>query len=339
MFENGILKIKPKKVIKDNTIFVTGATQKELEQAIGQFIDRYFDKIPKDYNFSVVEKDATHFVIYADERLDNWTFYFLVNYLEYPENIDYEIEIEGFTTGKEDKKLRGKRLLVFIAPNDTDYDNVFVTTSENECYKVDFGGNITPVELIKSYREPLLNVLEISKEDIKVTKVKTTKKSKEATSINEEQDRKIRFKVLSIIFALLIVSSWIIYIITHDERLFQRNTIFCGFVLWIWFFLDYKILRTNSTYLNCLKLSVIVASYGIVLFYLLAEIGHIHLILSSILPLLLLLIQRLTRKLYMKIMKQEPKVEHRGKFSNLIYTLILLSASLGIILYIGQLNK
>lgn len=329
-------------MIKDNTILVTGSNQRELEQAIGQFIDRYSDKIPKDYNFSVVEKDATHFVIYADERLDNWTFYFLVNYLEYPENIDYEIEIEGFTTGKEDKKLRGKRLLVFIAPNDTDYDNVFVTTSENECYKVDFGGNITPVELIKSYREPFLNDFQISKEnkeDKKNTKLKTTKKSKEAASINEEQDRKIRFKVLSIIFALFIVSSWFIYISTHDERLFQRNTIFCGFVLWIWFFLDYKILRTDSTYLNCLKLSVIVASYGIVLYYLLAEIGHIHLILSSILPLLLLLVQRLTRKLYMKILKHEPKVEHRGKFSNLIYTLTLFIASLGLTIYIGQLYK
>lgn len=326
-------------MIKDNTILVTGSNQIELEQAIDQFIDRYSDKIPKDYNFSVVEKDTTHFLIYADERLDNWTFYFLVNYLEYPENIDYEIEIEGFTTGKEDKKLRGKRLLVFIAPNDTDYDNVFVTTSENECYKVDFGGNITPVELIKSYREPFLNVQELSKEYKKVAKVKTTKKSKEATSINEEQDRKIRFKVLSIIFAILIVSSCLLYLSTHDERLFQRNTIFCGFVLWIWFFLDYKILRTDSTYLNCFKLSVVFTCYGIVLYYFLAEIGHIHLILSSILPLLLLLVQRQTRKLYLKIMKHEPKVEHRGKFSNLIYTLTLIIASLGLTIYFGQLYK
>lgn len=323
----------------DNFILIKGGTRIELEKALNQFLSNYSDKIQSDYSFQIHEQKDSHFVIHVDERLDNWTFYFLVNYLEYPENIDYEIEIEGFTTGKEDKKLRGKRLLVFIAPHDTEYDNVFVTTNENKCYKVDFGGKITPVELIKYYREPLLDELQISKEEKKVTKVKTTKKSIEVNSINEEEDRKIRFKVLSFIFAILLVSSWLIYFGSHDERLFQRSSIFCGFVLWSWFYLDYRILQTYSTYSNCMKLSVVFASYGIVLFFMLAEIGHIHLILSSLLPLILLLVQRPMRKLYMNLIKREPKIDNRGKFSDLIYTLTLFIASLGLIIYIGQLFK
>lgn len=323
----------------DNFILIKGGTRIELEKALNQFLSNYSDKIPRDYLFQLDDQKDSHFLLHVDERLDNLTFYFLVNYLEYPENIDYKVEIEGFTTGKKDKKLKGKRLLVFIAPNDTEYDNVLVTTNENECFKVDFGGKITPVEFIKSYREPFLNVLETSKEDKRITKLKSTIISTEVNSINEEQDRKIRFKVLSIIFAILIVSSWLIYFGSHDERLFQRSSIFCGFVLWCWLFIDYKILRTDSTYLYCMKLSVVFASYGIVLFFMLAEIGHIHLILSSLLPLILLLVQRPMRKLYMKIMKREPKIDSRGKISDVIYTMTLLYVSLGISIYLGQLYK
>ncbi len=50
--------------------------------------------------------------------------------------------------------------MVYISPMDKGYDNVFVTTSENENFKFDFVGQITKQKEIRAFRYPKDLVLE-----------------------------------------------------------------------------------------------------------------------------------------------------------------------------------
>merc|ERR1711991_412988 len=93
-------------------------------------------------------------LIKADNKLDNERFFYLINYLKYPENIQYDATVEGFTKGGSENVLKNKNLLVYISPTDNEYDNVLIATSENENFKVDFGGRIIKTAENKQYKLP-----------------------------------------------------------------------------------------------------------------------------------------------------------------------------------------
>jgi len=70
-------------------------------------------------------------------------FCYLINYISYPMELKWTADITGWTTIKPgDKwmsdKIPNKKIMVFIPPDDNEYDNVYVTTSENMGYKIPF---------------------------------------------------------------------------------------------------------------------------------------------------------------------------------------------------------
>jgi hypothetical protein len=144
----------------NNFIQIKNGHYNDIKKALRQWIDLYSNDLPDDFAFKLYKHGQDCHIIKTDERLNNELFYYLINYLNYPENIEYNINIEGFTTGKEDNILKNKKLLIYISPTDEDYDNVFVTTNDGKNYKVDFGGKITEANEMHSFKQPADLILE-----------------------------------------------------------------------------------------------------------------------------------------------------------------------------------
>jgi hypothetical protein len=265
-------------------------------------------------------------MIKADNRLDNERFFYLVNYLNYPEDIEYKVDIEGFTIGKDEYMLKNKILLVYIPPNDKEFDNVFVTTSENENFKVDFGGSVSMQAEGERFRLPDKLALD-NPEIIKVNK-------KEASRIQQQKNSdnlKKRFHIISLIALGAYLLNLLVPVFSNDLILFEKTTWFICISVGMWFCADYEMLSHNKYYFKCFWIAIGALLYG----YL---IGN-HFISSfletifaaSVAPLTLLIVQWPTRRVYKLIFQREPTtLDKSGPWADLPYTLILIF-SLGVL--------
>lgn len=307
-------------MINDNTIFIKGAAYNSVKKALRQWLDLYSEDLQDDLSFTLSKNGHTGYIIKADERLDNERFYYLVNYLKYPEEIEYTIDIEAFTTGRYENSLKNKKLLVYISPNDKEFDNVFVTTSENKNYKIDFGGKISEANESKIFQLPEIINLD-SPELIKLNKYETSRSKEEKSKKQIEK----RFKIIgSIAIALFIISLFIIF---YDIQIFINVTSYLGLGLGFWFLTDYEMLRSDKLYHNALVISISFLIYGLILREELITFILDFVLWATSYPLAILIIHWPLRKIFITTFKREPIIEFRnGRFSNIIYSIILLFA-------------
>jgi hypothetical protein len=299
----------------DNLIVIKGGAYADVKKALRQWVDNYSEKLQDDFIFKLFTNGRGKHAIQADERLDNSLFYYLVNYLDYPEGITYKIDLEGFTIGKEDNILKGKNLLVYISSTDKDGDNVFVTTPENENFKVNFSGKIIKTNEIKNYNQPIDLMFE-RQEILKVNKIELKQMQKRATKHGIDK----RFKIISIIFVILFLSTYVILSVLQDKVLFFISTMCLNYCVWLWFFFDYEMLRENKFYLRCFKIAVLCGIYGIILDSLNGN-GKMELTALGVYPLTFLMLRIPIRRAYLKLFKIEPKIDRSGNDG--VYTLIL----------------
>jgi len=307
----------------DNLISIKGGAYNDIKKALRQWIDLYSKDLADGLTFELYKNGIENYSIQADKKLDNERFYFLINYLNYPEGIDYKIDIEGFTIGKEKNQLKGKDLIVYISPTDNEYDNVFVTTSENKCFKIDFGGRITEEKNLKLYQLPLNLNQGISEIILVENKLKI--KDEIETEYNK-LDR--RFKIICVI----IVSAFIITLLLFQSHPnFPTINYAIGFTVWGWLTYDYKILQVNKLYFGSLGLGVAILLYGYILSQKVIHEDNFSLILiGTTMPIFFLILQKPLRLIFKKIMKREPKVERPApSFADGVYiTIIWLSSVL-----------
>lgn len=84
--------------IKQNTIYITGGTYALLIKALEQWIEAYTDVLNPDFIFQINPVSNNKHIIIADKRLDNELFLFLVNYIKFPANIEYNISLKAYAT-------------------------------------------------------------------------------------------------------------------------------------------------------------------------------------------------------------------------------------------------
>jgi hypothetical protein len=304
-------------VTTDNLIIIKGGAYNDIKKALRQWIDQYLKDLPEGLTFQIFKNRRGNHIIQADKRLDNERFFYLVNYLKYPEDIEYKIEIEGYTTGKDKNQLKDKDLLVYISSTDKEYDNVFVATSENENFKIDFGGKITEIIENKIFNYPTDLILEYP-ETIKINRKAIVQKEEE---INQNRLEK-RFKILSIItFSLSIIG---LIVNLFDPEIFREFSFFLGLGIGLWFFGDYKMLQSNKLYLYCLGIAT---GYLLFILALNGEFNKGILDFGALYPITLLIVQKPTRILYKTIFNSEPEVDRSPKsYWDIPYMMILFFA-------------
>lgn len=302
----------------ENLVIIKGGTYDKVKQALRQWLDIYTDKLSDKMLFELYSMDDSTHVIKADPGLTNLYFFFLVNYMIYPEGMEkYDVEVTGYTVGHKGSKFENQKLLVYIPKDDKEYDNVYVITEGGQHFKVDFGGIVTEQSRKGDYIKPELMNL-VAHEILKVQPEKL--KAKKARSIQSNIEK--RFKILAGIFTALALINFFTPSFTNDPAIQSKTTGFIGMGLGIWFFMDFEMLKSNLYYLKCLIISV--SFLGYVIFFkshypdlgLFANWGALN-------PLSLLLLQWPGRKIYLAIFNREPEVDKQGKTADRVYTFLL----------------
>lgn len=310
-----------------NLIFIKGGAYLQVKKALRQWIGLYANDLADDMTFEIFKNGHGNHIIQADEKLDNERFYYLVNYLKYPEKIDYSIDIEGFTTGKADNSLKDKNLLVYIPSTDKEGDNVYVTTEENDTYKIDFGGKMIALTGEKTYSLPT----ELNFENREVFRIKKVAKSVKEEKIDLEKIEKWFNPLSKIILGAFLLS----YLFLRDYTSFSTIIFFLGFAVWGWFSNDYKMLRSDEYYCKCLALA-----FGILIIH--YFFGRVFLTFNGwqgfnpgvILPFFFLVVQRPLRFAFIKIMKREPVVDKPSpSLADSVYMFVLFISTIVPVLF------
>ncbi|HPE57461.1 MAG TPA: hypothetical protein P5514_02490 [Bacteroidales bacterium] len=264
--------------------------------------------------------DKNH-LIDVDPQLDNTRFYFLVNYLIYPKNMNYTVDVTGYTRGLENNILKGKQLMVYIPANDSEYDNVFVCTSENQNFKVDFGGKISPVNQNRIYTIPGLDFLPVP-EIIGVDK----KSSQTEEEEESETSRAKRFRIISTILLLLFAANLAIPKLTLNAEFFKITTSFLFIGTAMWFFAEEQMIRIKVYYFRFFLIAALVIIYRFALIEPLYPAIHDVINYTSLCPVSFLIVQWPLRKLFLYLFGREPIVDGNAKFADVVYRLILFCA-------------
>ncbi len=152
----------------DKLAIVTGVSNAELHAVLNGLCNMYnketFRVLPR--LFILGEKE---FAITFPFDIDFEMLCYFINYVHYPMDFERSVNITGWTTTKTDdfrigERLANKKVMLFVPLDDTEYDNVYMTTAENTGYKIGFADSKEGWLLDKprtQYAFPSINILEL----------------------------------------------------------------------------------------------------------------------------------------------------------------------------------
>lgn len=312
-------------MIDSNYIIIDGGAFTDIKNALKQWIDLYSESIDKECSLELYKSGIGKYLVIVDKQIDNERFCYLFNYLKYPENISYKVNILGYLTVSDlkifPKMDLGSKIQIFIPDFDKDYDNVYAVTPNNETYKFDFSGKTKKVELVNKYQNFEIDFNILVNPDI----LKVSKKSLKLDKPNSKTIAK-GFNIISIIILLLYGLSYLLLKLGINSILFNFAL---GLGVTFWFFFDYKMLQLNDFYLKSLLIGVLIGLYG---YYLYLDFGSYNknvIIDSAILPLFFLVTQRIYRFVFKTFLKREPIVDRPApSFADGFYMFALIMTTI-----------
>lgn len=141
----------------DKLIIVSNVHQEDVKRALTSFCNIYnkdrFIALPR-----VATLSSNSFAITFPYDTDFITFCFAINFLKYPIDIKWQSKVTAWVTTKETDdwitdKSKNKKVMLFLADDDNEYDNVFMTTEDNIGYKLGFAVG-EEKQLLSMPREP-----------------------------------------------------------------------------------------------------------------------------------------------------------------------------------------
>ncbi len=298
----------------ENQIIIKNVKLDAIKKALKEWLELRIDEDNSNLVFKLYENGANRLVIIADPRLNEIDFFYLINFLSNSADNDRKGTIDGYTTGKSIEPFKEKKLQTYVSEDDLDI-SVSVITEENIFYTVEFDGNIIRNDEVKKYKDPEKVYLEIP-EIIEFNKIASQKLNKTKENIT------IRFIIISIIFSVLLYLSFKIQ--AYDFKSFYNFFNSIGIALGIWFYIDFKMLRLKRFYFLSLVIGI-----SILLLSLSFSKGNPDYLINpgAYFPLVLLLTQRILRKLFIFFIKKEPEVNRFGELPDRIYTATLFLVS------------
>lgn len=295
-----------------NILFIEGGAYTDIKKALVQWIDLSVETLKAGLHFELYKAGRGKHVIKADDELPDEQFGYLLNYIKYPEGIDYKIDVTGYTKVSEPTvfphEFIGKEIQLFIPDSDDEYDNVYWVTKENKVFKTDFGGKTILTEVLKKYEPVAFDLADYPPPEIFYSKQVAS--TVQLPLENGEDERIIgkRFKIIAIIIIVLIVVG--IFTLNKPD-FFMKITTLTGIGMTTWFFSDYKMIRINKYYLFSLFIGVGLFFYGyavmnspLYIYKFIKQIDYIF-----VMPLLFIVVQKPVRFIFIRIMKREPVIE------------------------------
>jgi len=244
-------------------IIVKNCTRKELKTILNNWLALYASDLKSDMYFGIAEISPNVYILKVDKDLDDEIFFYLVNYCAYPEGFQKIFEVEGHATLEKPEILQNKKIRVFISNDDTEFDNVWITTEEDETYKYDFSGKYCGEcrKVACNNRYKPLDTAHLPKtfERIDIGKLVVDAKEKEDEA--EKRGLKKRFNIISI--ALLLLLPLVFLINRHFLKLPDEIVIiFPSVYITIWFIEDCKIFSDPNKLIICLTISSVNVIFG-----------------------------------------------------------------------------
>ncbi len=320
----------------NNIIFIEGGAYTDIKKALGQWLDASADTLTAGLFFELYKNERGKHIVKADDKLENEQFNYLLNYLKYPEDIEYKIEVTGFTKISKPTifpiERIGEEILVFIPESDDEYDNVYWVTKDGQVFKTDFGGKTFESGISKIYEE-----LEFNSEKFPPPEIFCSKRIEDNTidTIESEGNKETigkRFRIISILIGALIFFSLIFY---KNPSVFLDINKAIGFGTAAWFFADYRMLSVNKYFNLSLLIAIGIVFYG----YLVRQTDPIYKFVGNLewtfsIPLIFLIAQKPLRIGFKLIMKREPVLEKPlPSFVDFIYIVLLFVS----VFFISQL--
>jgi len=243
-------------------IIVKNCTKEELKKMLHDWLVMYVDRLINKMVFEIAGINSTVFVLKVDKSIDDTSFFYMVNYFFYPFDFNKSFEVEGYGMATKHKKLLNKNIYIFINENDTEGDNVWITTEDNETYKFDFAGTLKRMNCEKKYKTLNTYNLSIPYEQINIDKKELLEENNRKKEEKSKRRVEKRFKIISIILFILIPLTFLMnnhFSYCKDETLIC----YCSILVVMWFMIDYKIFDDILRTLICLLLSLLNIAYGI----------------------------------------------------------------------------
>ncbi len=160
-----VLRKPTETVVNDKVVVVKNVKPEEIKQAIRQFCNEYnkekYSALP---TLTIISDNE--FVVTFPYDTDFVNFCYFVNYLHYPHDIPYKPDIKAWTTTKQGDTwmkddIINKKVMLYIPRDDKDFDNVYLTTSDNIGYKMGFAFGEESKQLNKPgtmFQEPPIDI-------------------------------------------------------------------------------------------------------------------------------------------------------------------------------------
>jgi len=126
------------------SVSVRGWSGGELHQILSDFRRAY--DLPQHSDWTVTDTPNGDHLITFPSDIQPKLLFFLVNYIQYPKNFDLtqrSIGVLCHTTltsafGVPDASLVGKKAMIYVPANDTEYDLVYAKVDSAEVYRIPF---------------------------------------------------------------------------------------------------------------------------------------------------------------------------------------------------------
>lgn len=159
----------------DKLIVVSNVNHNDVKNALVKFCNMYnnenYAALPR-----LVQLSPDTFAITFPYDVEFSVFCFAVNFMGYPTDITWNSKVTAWATTKAGDEwiideIKGKKVMLFLAEGDKEYDDVFLTTSENIGYKLGFAARKAKVATISTpafadYQVDLNSIKGLKFEDI-----------------------------------------------------------------------------------------------------------------------------------------------------------------------------
>ncbi|MDL2256926.1 hypothetical protein LJC06_01815 [Bacteroidales bacterium OttesenSCG-928-I14] len=153
--------IKGKIVVNDKLVLVRGLNRQQLEKYLKKSCDSYNDA-GEEMHPNVQQLGDNEFIITFPYDVEFELFCYLIYELSRKKNGKHYAEVTGWSKATAGDAwitddIAGKQLMIYFPAEDKEYNNVYVSVENGECYKFRFFGDpIAPQETNRPYQKPII---------------------------------------------------------------------------------------------------------------------------------------------------------------------------------------
>ena len=126
----------------EKLVLIKGVSYSDLKKVLTGFCNMY-NKESYQAQPRLTKLSEREFAITFPYDIDFEIYCYFINYVEYPMELKWSVNVAAWATTKSSDswitdKSANKNVMLFIPSDDTEHDNVYMTTSDNIGYKLGF---------------------------------------------------------------------------------------------------------------------------------------------------------------------------------------------------------